>query len=298
MNDLMIRQYESINVFFQPDGWFNATIVAARCGKQPRDWLTLINTMDLILAVMARNSAIGGGFSEINGLWQELKVSDLNADAKQVKILELVKRTNLVKIKRGAPENGGGTWLHPKLGVHFAYWLNVGFAVWVGEQIEQLLIQRANPQSDLPTMVPHWLFNFPVVDHATDVRYKQTRNNYILVLGALGFRAPIYKQHITDMVNELLMGHKARPFRRMFGIRAGSRIRTRLYVDGNLRTAMKTVEAIACDRIMREGVTDWIDLQQVVAEVARTVRGDFMSRGVTLNEHVPDVRPRRLSRSA
>jgi hypothetical protein len=147
-------------------------------------------------------------------------------------------------------------------------------------------------------MIPHWLFNFPVVDHATDLRFKATRNTYISILSMLGFRAPVYKQYITDMVNELLMGHKARPFRRMFGIRAGSRRRTRLYVDGNLRTAMRTVEAIACDRIVREKVTDWVELQQVVAEVARTVRGDFMSRNVNLIAHVPNIRPRLLTRSA
>jgi len=265
--NLMIRQYENVDVFFMEDGWFNATMVAKTFGKVPKDWLKTEQVQELLFEIS-------------NGL----KIP--------------FEQNQLVKVKRGSPENGGGTWMHPKLGVHFAYWLNIKFAVWVGEQIENLVIQRTNPQSTLPTMIPHWVFGFPVVDHQTDVRFKGVRNSYISVLSALGFRAPIYKQHITDMVNELLIGHKAKPFRRMFRIPAGSRRRTRLYVDGHLRVAMERVEAIASDRILREGVTDWVGIQVVVAEVARTVRGDFQSQGINLIENVPHVRRRTITRPA
>lgn len=263
MNELMIKQYEGTDVFFQLDGWFNATIVAARYGKQPAHWLRTDQAKELISTIMRKR---------------------------------IIEQNQLVKVRRGATENGGGTWMHPKLAVHFAYWLDVEFGFWVGEEIEQILIQRANPQFALPTMVPHWLFNFPVVDHETDVRFKGTRNSYISMLSRLNFRAPIYKQYITDMVNEILMGRKARPFRRMFRIPAGSRRRTRLYVDGTLRTAMQTVEQIASDRIQREEISSWVEIQQVVAEVARTVRGDFLRRNLNLIEHIPNIRQRPLTR--
>lgn len=39
----------------------------------------------------------------------------------------------------GAPETGGGTWLHPKLGIAFARWLDPFFALWCDEQIESIL---------------------------------------------------------------------------------------------------------------------------------------------------------------
>lgn len=37
---------------------------------------------------------------------------------------------------------GGGTWLHPKLAIRFAQWLDADFAVWCDEQIEHLLHGR------------------------------------------------------------------------------------------------------------------------------------------------------------
>jgi hypothetical protein len=41
--------------------------------------------------------------------------------------------------KRGSPDTGGGTWLHPKLAVAFARWLNVRFGIWCDQQIDGLL---------------------------------------------------------------------------------------------------------------------------------------------------------------
>ncbi|ENS8253024.1 KilA-N domain-containing protein [Neisseria gonorrhoeae] len=46
----------------------------------------------------------------------------------------------LVIIKKGGNDKKSqGTWLHPKLAVDFARWLNPKFAVWCDEQIETLL---------------------------------------------------------------------------------------------------------------------------------------------------------------
>ncbi|MEY4768064.1 MAG: hypothetical protein RL637_703 [Pseudomonadota bacterium] len=39
-------------------------------------------------------------------------------------------------IKKGSPENGGGTWFHPKLAIPFARWLEARFAIWCNFQIE------------------------------------------------------------------------------------------------------------------------------------------------------------------
>lgn len=36
----------------------------------------------------------------------------------------LVEEKQLVIVKNAAPETGGGTWLHPKLAIHFARWLD------------------------------------------------------------------------------------------------------------------------------------------------------------------------------
>jgi len=99
--------YEGQAVRFNAEGWINATEAAARFGKLPHDWLRLPDT-----------------------------VAYLEALSKYGKIPQLV------RTQRG---RAGGTWLHPKLAVAFARWLDVGFAVWCDEQVDALLRGDAKP---------------------------------------------------------------------------------------------------------------------------------------------------------
>ena len=59
--------------------------------------------------------------------------------ASRVKLLRMAKKTGYIFTKAGAPETGGGTWLHPKLAIHFARWLDLHFAVWCDEQIDAII---------------------------------------------------------------------------------------------------------------------------------------------------------------
>jgi hypothetical protein len=51
----------------------------------------------------------------------------------------------LVIVRGGSAENGGGTWIHPKLAIDFARWLSSDFAVWCDLQIEKILHSNATP---------------------------------------------------------------------------------------------------------------------------------------------------------
>lgn len=82
---------------------FNATTAAARFSKRPIDWLKLDGTKEYI-----------GALTEI-----------LNCE-----------ESALLKTRRG---NSGGTWMHPRLAVRFAQWLDVRFAVWCDSQVDALL---------------------------------------------------------------------------------------------------------------------------------------------------------------
>lgn len=77
------------------------------------------------------------------------KIIELDGDSakSQRKLLSLAKQTGLVKVKNGSSENGGGTWLHPKLAVAFARWLNVHFGVWCDLQIDNLIRANQAPPS-------------------------------------------------------------------------------------------------------------------------------------------------------
>lgn len=52
---------------------------------------------------------------------------------------------NLVVSKRGSPENGGGTWLHPDLAVQLAQWCSPVFAIQVSRWIQDWIVKSQNP---------------------------------------------------------------------------------------------------------------------------------------------------------
>ena len=109
-SDLILSTYvynsQSIDVPFTPEAFFNATVAAKPFGKRPADWLKTDETQAYIQAIT-------------------------------IKIV--IEDNQLVRVVSGAPETGGGTWLHPKLGMAFARWLDPFFALWCDEQIENIL---------------------------------------------------------------------------------------------------------------------------------------------------------------
>lgn len=103
MSNLITREYSGMALSFQSDGWFNATQAAERFGRRVDHWRENQETKDYIAALCEISNTPFSGY---------------------------------LKTKRGA---GGGTWLHPKLAVHFARWLDPKFAVWCDTQIDSLL---------------------------------------------------------------------------------------------------------------------------------------------------------------
>ena len=110
MNAIQSFQFNDIPVSFREDGFLNATAIAAHFGKLPKDYLKNEQTQQYISAL---------------------------AENLSVRRKILTKENQIVIVKRGGSEQG--TWLHPKLAIHFARWLDPKFAVWCDEQIEALL---------------------------------------------------------------------------------------------------------------------------------------------------------------
>lgn len=102
----VIREYQGHPITYRDDGWFNATEAAAKFGKRPVDWLRLPDTDNYIGA-----------------LCRQLRSEKIS----------------LLKVIRGGRNRADGTWLHPKLAVAFARWLDDDFAVWCDFQIDALI---------------------------------------------------------------------------------------------------------------------------------------------------------------
>ncbi len=101
--------YQGQAVRFNSEGWINATDVAKRYGKKPAEWLRLPESVKYMDA-LARHLNVGESHL-------------------------------LVRSTKG---RSGGTWLHPKLAVSFARWLDVDFAVWCDLHIDALLRGELN----------------------------------------------------------------------------------------------------------------------------------------------------------
>lgn len=101
MLELVKIDYEGQSISFSEDGWFNATAAADRFGKTPHEWIRLPSTTEYLAAIARKYGKIP-----------------------------------YYKTRRG---QNGGTWMHPKLAVRFAQWLDIDFAVWCDEQIDSII---------------------------------------------------------------------------------------------------------------------------------------------------------------
>ena len=112
--------FGNVAVSFRQDGYLNATAVALHFGKRVKDFIKTEQNQEYIAALAESLS---------NGRKIPLE------------------QNQLVIVKNGSSQNGGGTWLHPKLAIHFARWLDPKFAVWCDMQIEQLLSGSLKPKT-------------------------------------------------------------------------------------------------------------------------------------------------------
>ena len=142
MSNVIPFYYEGLPVHFNAEGWLDATAISSRFGKEPNAWLVSVDTMSYMMALAAglRLDIKPEILQEFN----KIKELDSSRPASKARVLRLVKGIGLVKTKAGAPIHGGGTWLHPKLAVFFARWLNVNFAVWADLHIDALLRGELN----------------------------------------------------------------------------------------------------------------------------------------------------------
>ena len=125
---------------FNAGGWFNATEAAKRFGKRLDHWLDNAETLDYIQALDATLTG------------QESQISN-------------TRKSGYLKTQRG--KFSGGTWLHPKLAVAFARWLDAKFGVWCDLQIDSIIrngIRAEGNANLLPLLLRpeagHWELRF------------------------------------------------------------------------------------------------------------------------------------------
>lgn len=112
MSQIISLSFDNTPVSFNSNGYLNATSIAAKFNKRAADYLRSQSTKDYIAAITRKC---------------------------------VMKENQLVTVKKGGNVQESGTWLHNKLAIDFARWLNPDFAVWCDEQLEAIL----HPQPQL-----------------------------------------------------------------------------------------------------------------------------------------------------
>jgi hypothetical protein len=123
------------------DGFVNGTAMCVAHSRDIDKWLVTKSTFELFCALACD--------LDITFNPPDLGDSDVStlSGAKYAKMF-----SNLVVSKRGSPENGGGTWLHPDLAVQLAQWCSPAFAIQVSRWIQDWIVKSQNPvasQADL-----------------------------------------------------------------------------------------------------------------------------------------------------
>lgn len=115
--------FDGLPVAFTENGYLNATMIAKHYGKRVQNYLKSERTQDYIRALNEHLS-------------EAPKTASVDDDSEAPK---RASQNNLVIVQKGnSHEFEQGTWLHPKLAIDFARWLNPRFAVWCDMQIEQM----------------------------------------------------------------------------------------------------------------------------------------------------------------
>lgn len=193
------------------DGFINGTAMCVAHGKDISEWLILESVLRLVAALARRL-----GINPIPG-----KLG--NSVYRRVSTTYPV----LIVVKRGSPENGGGTWIHPKLGVHLAQWCNEDFALEVSDWVEEWMTTGRNPleavEVDREFML--WRQRYDIRVYLKDFLRPELMNA-VVRWAEQNHKSPITLcSTVHDLMNERIQGAKSKQIQLMNGLPLGILIR-------------------------------------------------------------------------
>jgi KilA-N domain len=128
------------------DGFINGTAICVAHSKDFTQWFRTKETLEIFCALFSDITEIS---NPVN--LQNLDISKLSA----IKYVEMF--PGLLVSKRGSPQTGGGTWLHPDLAIQLAQWCSPAFAIQVSRWVREWMMTAQNPvnlqQDDIDRIV-------------------------------------------------------------------------------------------------------------------------------------------------
>ena len=113
----------------QDNGFINGTAMCVAHSKDISDWLKTDDTWELVVALANDLGIKPKDRKSGNSMYTRVAAT----------------YPDLVVVKRGSPETGGGTWIHPDLAIQLAQWCNKAFAIQVSRWVREWMLTGSNP---------------------------------------------------------------------------------------------------------------------------------------------------------
>jgi phage antirepressor YoqD-like protein len=150
MNETQLKPfiYEGNQITFETGNevMVNATQMAKQFGKLPNDWLRLPGTQEFI---------------------NELSIARKSRNCDYQAVIT----------RAGAPETGGGTWLHEDAAIEFARWLSPKFAIWCNDRIKELLTTGVATVADDDAAILHAMQVLQKRVEDREIELKEAKSN-------------------------------------------------------------------------------------------------------------------------
>jgi hypothetical protein len=196
------------------DGFINGTAMCVACGKEIKDWLVNKETMELFIALA---TDLGVDFNPGNS------PDSYSAGISAPKYNSIF--PELIISRRGSPESGGGTWIHPDLATPLAQWCSPAFAIQVSRWVQDWAVTGRNPvanQADLDRVT----YRSNLKDEAR-LRMTDQVKEYLLRIQKYDDSkySGIYFARVHDALNVMVTGETAKQMRFRLGEILGRELR-------------------------------------------------------------------------
>ena len=222
----------------QDNGFINATAMAVAHGKDISDWLRTDDTWELVEALA---DDLG------------VKINPANKP-NSIKTRVAACYPSLVTVKRGSPENDGGTWIHPDLAIDCASWCSKRFAIQVGRWVQQWLITGKNPvytsnsQVDIDQQLEEWERKHDIRLRLKDYLRVQLMDAVVDWAKKNNVGAKPICIEVHDLMNERIQGARARDIKSLGGLPLGKLLRDHFSCDALL--IYSSINQIAANSIL------------------------------------------------